>query len=83
MYLSAAVTQVFACLVIFAVWFLTDWSVFFSTAVSLPLVALFCLFFLPYSQALWVAVEYVTDVINDEDWVQEEASSSLPSREST
>ena len=70
MYLSAAVTQVFACALIFAIWFLTDWSVLVSTAVSLPLVALFCVVFLPYSQSIWVAVEYTTDVINDEEWVR-------------
>lgn len=68
MYLSAAVTQLFACLVIALVWLLADWSVALSIAFTLPVVALFCFAFLPYSQALWVAVEYVTDVINREPW---------------
>ena len=71
MYLSAAVTQVFAALVIALVWLGTDWGPGLSIAVSLPIVALFCFAFFPYSQALWVAVEYVTDVINAEPWVAE------------
>jgi uncharacterized protein (DUF983 family) len=69
MYLSAAVTQVFAAVVIALVWLGTDWGVVRSIAVTLPVVALFCFAFLPYSQALWVAVEFVTDVINAEPWV--------------
>lgn len=68
MYLSAAVTQVFAALVIAVVWIGTDWSVALSIAVALPIVGAFCFAFLPYSQALWVAVEYRTDVINAEPW---------------
>lgn len=72
MYLSAAVTQCFAALVIGLVWFLTDWSVPLATGVSLVLVGGFCAFFLPYSQALWVAVEYVTDVINREAWTRQD-----------
>lgn len=70
MYLSAAVTQLFAALVIALVWTLTDWSAGVSIAASLPLVGAFCAFFLPYSQAIWVAVEYVTDAVNREEWVE-------------
>lgn len=70
MYLSAAVTQVFAAVVILLVWSLTDWSPAVSIAVSLPVVGAFCALFLPYSQALWVGVEYATDVASREDWVE-------------
>ena len=70
MYLSAAVTQIFACLVILVVWVFSDWGVLLSTVLTLPLVVLFCIGFLPYSQAIWVAVEYATDVHNGEEWVR-------------
>lgn len=70
MYLSAAVTQLFAAVVIALVWILTDWSPGASIALSLPLVVGFCALFLPYSQALWVAVEYATDAVNREEWVE-------------
>ncbi len=70
MYLSAAITQLFACALIFLVWFGTDWGLGASLAVGLPLVAVFCVLFLPYSQALWTAIEYSTDAANREAWVQ-------------
>jgi uncharacterized protein (DUF983 family) len=70
MYLSAAVTQCFAALVIAAIWILSDWSPVVSTAVALPVVLAFCVGFLPFSQALWVAVEYATDWVNRETWAR-------------
>ena len=70
MYVSAAITEVFAALVILAVVALTDWSTTTRIAVGAPLVLVFCFLFLPYSQALWVAVEYGTDLHNGEDWVK-------------
>jgi uncharacterized protein (DUF983 family) len=70
MYLSAAVTELFAAAVIAVVWLATDWGVLLSIAVGLPLVAAFCYAFQPYSMALWVAVEYLTDAGNREPWVQ-------------
>lgn len=69
MYLTAAVNQVFAALVILCVFVLFDWSLAVELAVSIPLVVLFCLAFLPFSQTLWAGVEYVTDCINGEPWV--------------
>ncbi len=69
MYLSAAVTQVFAAAVIFAFAVGTDRPAWRMIAVGLPLVLAFCAFFLPRSMALWVAVEYATDVGNGEPWV--------------
>ena len=51
-------------------WILTDWSVPVFLAVAVPTVALFCVFFLPRSQALWVGIEYATDVANGEEWAR-------------
>ncbi len=70
MYLTAAVTQVFAVTLIFLSWWMLDWSVATYVAVTLPIVALFCAWFLPLSQSLWVGVDYLTDAANGEDWVQ-------------
>ena len=61
MYLSAAVTQVFAAVLILFVFLATPLGVLPSIFVTLPIVAGFCLWFLPRSQALWVAVEWWTD----------------------
>ena len=70
MYLTAAVGQVFACLVIGAAWIFTDWSVARFLVIAVPVVSAFCVWFLPLSQALWVAVEYGTDAANGERWVE-------------
>jgi len=70
MYMTAAVTQVFAALLIGLAWIFTDWSVPVFLAVSLPLALVFCFAFLPVSQALWCGIEYVTDVANGEDWAR-------------
>jgi len=70
MYLSAAVTQVFAALVIFALVVFTSWETSLRIAVGLPLVVAFCALFLPLSMALWVAIEYATDVGNGEPWAR-------------
>jgi uncharacterized protein (DUF983 family) len=69
MYLTASVNQVFAAAVLVCVFALTDWSLGVELAVSIPLVVLFCIAFLPFSQTLWAGVEYVTDCINGESWV--------------
>ena len=70
MYLSAAVTQIFGAAVIAGVWLLADWSTATSIAVGVVLVGAFCVLFQPYSMALWVLVEYLTDVGNRESWVE-------------
>lgn len=70
MYLSAAVTEVFAALVLAVLWLATDWDVPTAMAVGVPLVLVFSYAFLPYSMALWTAVEYGTDVQNGESWVE-------------
>ncbi len=68
MYLTAAVNQVFAALVILAVVLCTDWGLAVQLAVSIPVVVAFCIAFLPWSQAIWAGVEFATDCINREEW---------------
>lgn len=70
MYLSAAVTQIFAAGLIALIYLGTDWGAALSIAVGLPVVLLFCYAFLPVSRALWTAIEYATDVGNREPWVR-------------
>lgn len=70
MYMTAVVCQTFACLVVWAAWLWTDWSAPVFISIAVPVVALFCVLFLPFSQTLWAAVEYATDAVNDEDWVE-------------
>lgn len=69
MYLCAAITEIFAALLCVGLFLVTDWGPWVSIAVALPLVVLFSFWFLPLSMAAWVAVEYASDVGNDEEWV--------------
>lgn len=69
MYLSAAVTEVFAAVLVFLVFFCTDWSPAVSIAVGVPIVVGFSYWFLPKAMALWVAIEFMTDIGNREPWV--------------
>lgn len=68
MYLTAAVNELFAVAVLLFLWFVVDWSVVQSLVVGLSVVLAFSVAFLPYSMALWVAIEYWTDVHNGESW---------------
>jgi len=68
MYVSAAVTEVFAAAVALGLFLLTDWSVAAGLSVGAPLVLAFCYAFLPVSIAFWTAVEYAADVGNGEPW---------------
>ncbi len=70
MYLSAAVTEVFAAVLALSVFLLTDWSVAVQLALGIPLVLVFTAFCLPRSMATWVAIEYWTDVHNRERWAR-------------
>jgi len=72
MYLSAVVTEIFAALLVIAVFVLTDWGPALSIAVGVPIVVLFSFWVLPKATALWVAVEYITDVGNREPWASHE-----------
>ena len=69
MYLSAAVTEVFAALLVLLVFFGTDWSTAVSIGVGIPIVVGFSYWFMPTAMGLWVAIEFMTDVGNREPWV--------------
>jgi uncharacterized protein (DUF983 family) len=69
MYVSAAVTEVFAALLIILIFVGTDWGMWVSLAVSLPVFLLFTYWFLPRSMGLWTAVDYMVDESNQESWV--------------
>ena len=71
MYLSAAVTEIAAALLVLAVFFLTDWGPWQSIAICTPLILGFCYLSLPRFMALWVAVEWMTDIANREPWTRE------------
>ena len=68
MYVSAAVTELFAAAVSIGLFCLTDFDLKTGLLVGTPVVLGFCYAFLPVSMALWVAVEYSTDVSNREAW---------------
>jgi uncharacterized protein (DUF983 family) len=70
MYLTAVASELFAALLIGLGWWLLDWSTACFVLVSAPLVLLFCAGFLPLAQALWVGVEYTTDLANGEPWAR-------------
>lgn len=65
MYLSAAVTEVFAAVLVLALWFLTDLSTPQALALGLPLVAGFSYLVLPFSMGVWVAVEFLSDRVGE------------------
>ncbi len=69
MYLSAAVTQIVAVVVMLVVFFTTDWPLWVSLSVMLPIVIAFCYWSLPRFMSTWVAVEYLTDRANQEPWI--------------
>lgn len=66
MYLISIVTQLFAAALFFAFWILTDWAAWTKIAVAVPVIVLFALWALPFSKAVWVAVDYYTDVATGE-----------------
>ena len=68
MYVSAGVTQLFAVFVVLFLWFATDWTVGQGILFAVVTVGGFSYAFLPYSIAIWSAVEYWTDVHNGERW---------------
>lgn len=70
MYLGAVAGEFVAAALVLGVFFLTDWGPVTSIAVGLPIVIAFSYWFLPRSMALWVAVEFMTDVGNREEWTR-------------
>lgn len=69
MYLTAAVSEVFAALLIGLAWWLFDWTPLQFVLATAPLVLAFCAVLLPLAQAFWVGVEYLTDLQAREPWV--------------
>lgn len=78
MYVCAAVTEAFAAVLILLVFVCTDWTPAFAMAVGIPLVLAFSYAFLPYSMAMWVGADYLTDVGNREWWAQLRAPEESP-----
>ena len=70
MYVSAIATELFALLVVLVLFFATSWSLGAMIAVGLVLHFAFAAWFLPRSMAIWVAIEYATDVGNGEWWAK-------------
>ena len=70
MYLTAAVSEVFAAALIFLFWWAFDWTPLVFVLVTAPLVLGFCAFFLRVAQALWVGVENATDLQSHEPWAE-------------
>jgi uncharacterized protein (DUF983 family) len=70
MYLSAIATELFAMAVCLVIFFATSWNLGTMIGVGLALHFAFALWFLPRSMAIWVAVEYATDVGNGEWWAK-------------
>ena len=70
MYLSAVITEVLAAALCVALFLLTDWSVPTGLMVGVPLVVAFAFLSYPKTIALWVTVEYWTDLKNGEAWVK-------------
>jgi uncharacterized protein (DUF983 family) len=70
MYLTALAGELFAVLLIGLFWWLFDWSTVTFVLVLVPLTLAFTVAFLPLSQALWVGVEYATDLAGHEPWTE-------------
>lgn len=68
MYLSAAVSEIFAAAVALALFFVTPWKPAVELTLGIAFVLGFSYAFLPLSIALWTAVEYLVDVSNGESW---------------
>ena len=70
MYLTAILGELFAVALIFLLWWRFDWTPLVFALVAAPIVLGASIFFLPLSQALWVGVEYTTDLEGREPWVE-------------
>ena len=70
MYLSAVITEILAAMLCAALFLLTDWSVKTGLMVGVAVVAAFALLSYPRTVALWVAIEYWTDLKNGAPWAK-------------
>lgn len=62
MYLISMVTQIFAAALFLVIWLATDWSNTTKLLIGLPPIALFSYLMAPFARALWVGVDYYTDI---------------------
>lgn len=70
MYLTAILSELFAAGLIFLFWWRFDWTPLAFVLVTAPLVLAFSILALPWCQALWVGVEYATDLEGREPWAE-------------
>jgi uncharacterized protein (DUF983 family) len=70
MYLTAAISEVFAAVLIFVFWWSFDWTPLAFVLVTAPIVLAFCAVLLPFAQAAWVGVEYATDLAARAPWAE-------------
>lgn len=70
MTLVAVVTELLAGALFLLVWALTDWGAGTALALTVPVTVAFCYACQPYCMALWVAVDYLTDLSNGEWWAK-------------
>lgn len=70
MTLIAIASELLAAALILLIWWGTDWGIWASLAVSVPIVVTASYALVPWCMALWVGVEYLTDVHNGEGWAQ-------------
>ena len=66
MYFVSIITQLFAVFLLALFWIATGWSLGVKIAIAVPLLMVFSILSLPYMRALWVAVDYYTDVKSGE-----------------
>ena len=76
LYLSAVITQIFVAILIGVLFIFTDWDKTTSFAVGFTALGLFWWWSAPKSAGLWVAIEFMTDVGNREDWVMKKSPES-------
>ncbi len=74
LYLTAVISQIFAAIMIGAMFLFTDWPPAVSIPIGIAILAVFGYWLLPKTIGLWVCVEFMTDVGNRESWALEENS---------
>jgi uncharacterized protein (DUF983 family) len=70
MYLTAIASELVAVLLVFLLWWRFDWTPLVFVLVTAPLVLLASVLLLPLAQAVWVGVEYLTDLGGGEPWAR-------------
>jgi len=70
MYLAAIATEIVAAVICVVLFVATSWSAPVALSVGIAIHLAFAFWFLPRSMAIWVAIEYATDVQNKESWTR-------------